>query len=34
MASYRYFTIENVIAIVDPRTSTVLLIMEGRWRGM
>ena len=30
LAPYRYFSIENVIAIVDPLTFKVLMVVEGR----
>jgi hypothetical protein len=30
LAPYRYFSIENVIAIVDPLTSKVLCVLDGR----
>ena len=30
MAAYRYFSVENAIAIVKPETSKVILLLEGR----
>ena len=30
LAAYRYFTVENVIAVVRPGTSKVILVIDGR----